>query len=345
MCGLFGIAGPGIGTNDLNVLKALMVFSVLRGVDSTGLFTCGNNGTHQVLKKQTVSSPIFLTNNKDLVEDWSMYCGLGHVRDTTVGKITVENAHPFMFEDIVGAHNGTLVDWKYRKDDHRSDSDLLFEDIQNRGVMEVLEEVSDASAYAISIFHRKEYALTFARNRRRPLHIAINKDRGVIYWASEFEMLEFALNRSNIKYDIYEFRAFQTYRVGIKDIHRDMNFDNWIIEDIKPKPRSIPVRVKSKKHKDGWKPEESLEEWLRRKDGVSNDPGPTEYDLMHMQAANTSPFEDDEWMKCAYCSKEVTPDEITSGKVSVSSAEGVPYYTCSSCTSYLDEEAHERLRK
>lgn len=47
----------------------------------------------------------------------SYYSVLAHTRAPTIGAVTVENAHPYVFGNIVGAHNGVVSNWKELEDE------------------------------------------------------------------------------------------------------------------------------------------------------------------------------------------------------------------------------------
>lgn len=76
---------------------------------------------------------------------------MAHTRYATVGAKTVENAHPFEIGNIIGAHNGGVInnlelDKKYKRDCkvdsmhffHHLDKDLPFGDIEGYGSIEWL---------------------------------------------------------------------------------------------------------------------------------------------------------------------------------------------------------------
>jgi hypothetical protein len=73
-------------------------------------------------------------------------------------------------------------------------------DMEYRGMIPVLSDLADNSAYAISVYDRESKTLLFATNGKRPLWFVTLKDRAVMYWASEAAILRFALDRRGVAY-------------------------------------------------------------------------------------------------------------------------------------------------
>lgn len=103
MCGIVGFVGTNNAQFDLNTIKILMyVNSKERGTDACGVFT-----PELGILKSTGEAYDFLYKNEDKIVPSSIF--IGHVRAKTKGANSDENAHPFQYENIVGAHNGTLT--------------------------------------------------------------------------------------------------------------------------------------------------------------------------------------------------------------------------------------------
>lgn len=212
MCGLLGISGPGIQTKDLQMFKQMGIVSGVRGLDSAGIFqtrTIGNSKSFQHLEGwyKTVGPFTELLDSIEadkkkyphLITAISIDLLMGHVRAATKGEITSANAHPFDVEKYIGMHNGTLIDRRYQHAS-KTDSEMMFHDMDVRGIEEVLTTMDDQSAYAVTVFEKKSNTVFFATNGKRPLWFITLKDRSVTYWASELGILTYVLNRNHEKY-------------------------------------------------------------------------------------------------------------------------------------------------
>jgi glucosamine 6-phosphate synthetase-like amidotransferase/phosphosugar isomerase protein len=134
MCGLVGIAGK-LTVKDEATMKRLFLLDFFRGPDSTGLAAVRGDGNIHVSK--LASHPIDLFDSarfKTALSGYNSKIFLGHNRYATKGKVNANNAHPYHYGDIVGAHNGTLSisSWraleklsaKISKSTHRQSSPL-----------------------------------------------------------------------------------------------------------------------------------------------------------------------------------------------------------------------------
>ena len=235
MCGLFGMMGPGINKLDFEAIRHLGFISMIRGTDAAGVF---ETNTRFGSNKKSKYTP---DEMKKVNGDWSYLlwaieqdnkCGLlynvghdlvmCHVRAATRGSYNEANAHPFVLDNLVGAHNGTLQDEKYNHNKERTDSEAMFEDISERGLIDVLTQLEPKSAYAITMYDRTSKVMYFARNAFRPLHFAINIDRGVLYWASESVFLHCALSRLGIKYKAFCIKPDAIVAIKPGDVRANM---------------------------------------------------------------------------------------------------------------------------
>lgn len=132
-----------------------------------------------------------------------------HVRAATKGAINKDNAHPYEFDDFIAAHNGTLKDKKYDHEE-KTDSFLFFKAFQEKleqdkesnfdeMLADHINTLETGGAYAITMLNKYNRCMYFLRNNARPLFVAINRKRSVIYWASERWMLSGVLGRYGLK--------------------------------------------------------------------------------------------------------------------------------------------------
>ena len=232
-------------TKDLKAFETLFGISHLRGPHSTGLMTYNTSKFQKKrpvkIKKALGPSPLFIQKENsgpvmdNMLDSIFNEVMMGHCRYATVGNINVDNAHPFDTGSLVSAQNGTLIDGAYTKDKEKTDSQMMFEDMEVRGIKPVLDGLSRFSAYAISVFNKKSKTLTFARNDDRELALGISKDRDVMFWASESAMLRFIAARHKINLEYYDFTPGEIFSVQIDQIsHKKHSF--WDVEEVKPKP-------------------------------------------------------------------------------------------------------------
>lgn len=200
MCGHVGVAGE-ITKKDEDIFKQLLIVDSLRGTDSTGVAAISRY--LQPIVAKSVGNPFELFDRKSF--DTAMRsinrALIGHNRFSTVGNSTVNNAHPFEFETIIGAHNGTLTN-KWAFDEGNSfdvDSQALFNHIDKKGLRDAINIAK--GAYALVWWDKMKESINFLRNSERTLWMTRSDDGKVIYWASELGMLELVLDRNGVKYE------------------------------------------------------------------------------------------------------------------------------------------------
>ena len=122
---------------------------------------------------------------------------MGHNRAATKGPISTYNAHPYQFDHIVGAHNGTLAfgtQEAIEKDlgeEFPVDSMAIIASIAAKGIEETIGTLR--GSWAISYVDLKEGTLNFIRNKDRPLWYASSKDAKIFFWGSEWQIMDAAM--------------------------------------------------------------------------------------------------------------------------------------------------------
>lgn len=205
MCGIVGCAGS-IYKPELDTFENLLLFSQVRGPHSTGVGSVSRGKDADPVLAKDVGRPDALIDwNKkyDRVVSHGKKFILGHNRWATTGKINKRNAHPFLFENILGCHNGTipdhsLKDLKIKPDDFGTDSETVLANMNEHPLKEVFSKLD--GTWAFVWYDNRDNSVNFLRNSARELYYTYSLDRQTLFWASETGFLEAALTRNNIKY-------------------------------------------------------------------------------------------------------------------------------------------------
>jgi len=228
----------------------MLVFSQVRGPHSTGVGSIDsyNKQSPCILAKQVGRPDMLMDYDKryDRAVDTSKKFILGHNRWATTGKINNKNAHPFVFDNILGCHNGTVGEFslkKLKKDfsDYGTDSEAILANINEYGVEEVLAPLY--GAWALVWYDKRDDSVNLLRNNERTLYYTYSADRKMLFWASEDGFLKAAIDRNELDRDkIYELPVNVHFKWKIPD--RNKAFDKP--EQIKIKTEvynsSFPVR-------------------------------------------------------------------------------------------------------
>ncbi len=196
MCGHIGMMGSHmLGTEREKMIEDGLYVCALRGMDSVGLGIVPDvpNEVGELapfVTKRLGSPPVYIR----LPDKVGARVVIGHVRSATIGnKNDAKLAHPFEFDHIIGAHNGTLRgDWRHsleedNKAPYGSDSEAVMFNFAYRGVEQTVQSIY--GAWCFVWWNDEDQTLNFLRNDERPLWFAHGED-GTLFWASEYWMIQ-----------------------------------------------------------------------------------------------------------------------------------------------------------
>lgn len=105
MCGIAGIYSNE-GFIDNNKMEFMGIEMQNRGFQSTGFIACDEFGRVTVKKDILKAEDFFVKHPLKKRYKWMFV----HTRAASCGKVSVENAHPFVCENIIGLQNGFCHD-------------------------------------------------------------------------------------------------------------------------------------------------------------------------------------------------------------------------------------------
>lgn len=196
MCGLVGIAGK-IEFAHEKVFKRLLTLDVVRGEHSTGVASVPRQGEVKIAKQVGCPHELFNDKRYDQAMAGTHRVLIGHNRHATKGAVNKQNAHPFTFGKITGAHNGSLSSYQQLEDasDFHVDSQALLNHIDKKGLVDMISKIQ--GAYALTYWDSESETMNFIRNDERPLFIASSKGGERCYWASEKWMLDASITEEH----------------------------------------------------------------------------------------------------------------------------------------------------
>lgn len=175
------------------VERGILGYLLADGAEARGRHACGYAAYDRINKQFVLEKAEGTFKDSELLVPMALHTNvIGHTRFATVGAHTKENAHPFHYKQIIGAHNGGIYNYekiaeKYNRD-FKVDSQHLIAHIAER------RSVAELTGYgAVTWFNTKNPGIVYlCRMKNGDLVAEVMADRGVV-WASTTGILSKAM--------------------------------------------------------------------------------------------------------------------------------------------------------
>lgn len=228
MCGLFGWKFGECIPVEKRVIVAtvLSIENEIRGKDSWGVL---NLQTREIMKELGKVT-------KGVYKFCMLPEVLCHTRFATVGAVTVENAHPFVYKHIIGAHNGTVANhWQVNNAMNRDfdvDSIHLFAHIADN---EQKKELRAHGAITYVDTREEEGGLFLSKFNGGGLNVysvnAPDGEPGMIVWSSTQHAIETALAVAGLEgyaWEVGEGKVYEIKEYTLYNTVKELGFERPI---------------------------------------------------------------------------------------------------------------------
>lgn len=222
MCGICGVISRDLGRQESDLFDSLLRLNSFRGVDSTGIMSI-EKPNQKTLNKISRGADYPVRVLKEAVASWSFLslktvdqairsyspnkiALVGHTRAATVGEVSNQNAHPFIFPKTIGMVNGTVSKYQIPgNEEFDTDAEAMIALIDEKGEKEALPILTGLTRapFALVYFNRLDNTLNFIRsestNESRPLSFIMSEDGKSLIFSSESGMISFAASRLGYK--------------------------------------------------------------------------------------------------------------------------------------------------
>lgn len=159
---------------------------------------------------------------------------IGHTRHATKGTVSIENAHPFVFQNVIGAHNGVFHNHDELNKD-RAENGLKPFEVDSMHVFDALDNGMDIS-------HIRGYGAIEWVDSRKPgrIHLCkLTKDASLcilqtkfgVFWSSDKNHVMESLDLAGIEWgeiDIKEGQIYYAKRGVVFDLDEKLELGSYV---------------------------------------------------------------------------------------------------------------------